>query len=594
MWHPIPGNIMTQWAKEVSPENVWAEYPRPQMTRDVWLNLNGLWEYWITDKAQNEKRKAEGEILVPFPIESALSGVKRLLRTEELLWYRRTFSVPEAWRGKRMLLHFGAVDWQTRVFVNGQPVGEHVGGYLPFWFDVTDVLHDGENELIVQVWDPSDGHWQQRGKQTKNPHTIWYTAISGIWQTVWLEPVPQMYVDRLKITPDVEAATVRVKVDVRRTLETESGSGVVSVRVYDAGVLVAESKTENATAEITVPILNPKLWSPDSPYLYDLEVTMGEDRVRSYLGMRKFSVSGGRFCLNNQPLFQLGPLDQGYWPDGLYTPPTDDAMRRDIELVKGLGCNMLRKHVKVEPARYYYYCDRMGMIVWQDMPNGGRAQTELEGALSVAFNPKHKDTFAHRRFGREKVASREDYRRELGEMVDALYNFTCIGVWVPFNEGWGQFDAKAMSEWVMSYDPTRLVDHASGWYDQGSGNFTSRHIYALALKPISPEKDRAMSLTEYGGYSLKVDDHLWNPDAEYGYKKFTTSEALTDAYLNLLNTELKPWIKAGLSAAIYTQTTDVEIEVNGYVTYDRAVEKMDFEKVREVHKKLMVGGDTKS
>jgi beta-galactosidase/beta-glucuronidase len=599
MWQPVPGNIMTQWAKDVSPENVWAEYPRPQMTRPDWLNLNGLWEYWITDKAQNEKRKAEGEILVPFPIESALSGVKRPLRTEELLWYRRTFSVSDAWRGKRVLLHFGAVDWQAKVFVNGQPVGEHVGGYLPFYFDITDYLlpspfrgEDGggvQNELIAQVWDPTDDHWQQRGKQTKNPRTIWYTAVSGIWQTVWLEPVPQTYVDGLKITPDMDAGTVRVKT---KLVGPESGSGVVSVRVYEAGALVAESKTENAAAEITVLIPNPKLWSPDSPHLYDLEVTAGEDRVRSYFGMRKFSVSGGRLCLNNQPLFQLGPLDQGYWPDGLYTPPTDEAMRRDIELVKGLGCNMLRKHVKVEPARYYYYCDRMGMIVWQDMPNGGRAQTELEGALSVAFNPKHKDTFAYRRFGREKVASREDYRRELGEMVDALYNFTCIGVWVPFNEGWGQFDAKATSEWVRSYDPSRLVDHASGWYDQRSGNFTSRHIYALALKPIPPEKNRAMTLTEYGGYSLKVDGHLWNPDAEYGYKKFTTSEALTDAYLNLLNTELKPWIDAGLSAAIYTQTTDVEIEVNGYVTYDRAVEKMDFEKVREAHKKLMVEDDT--
>ena len=609
-WQPVPGNIMTQWAKDVSPENALPEYPRPQMAREEWQNLNGLWEFGITPRTAGAKPgdfTPQGEILVPFSIESALSGVKRGLKPDEWLWVRRTFVVPEAWRGKRVLLHFGAVDWETEVFVNGHPVGEHVGGYLPFWFDITDVLlpsHSvrgvvgevllppssrtgagGEvNELLVRIWDPTEDHWQQRGKQTKNPRTIWYTAVSGIWQTVWLEPVPQTYIDRLKITPDVEAGTVRVKTD---RIGPGSGSGVVSVRVFDAGALIGESKTESAAAEVTVPIPNPKLWSPDSPHLYDLEVTAGEDRVRSYFGMRKLSVSGGRLCLNNQPLFQLGPLDQGYWPDGLYTPPTDEAMRRDVELVKRLGCNMLRKHVKVEPARYYYYCDRLGLIVWQDMPNGGRAQTGLEATLSMAFNPRHRDNFALRRFGREKVASREDYRRELSELIDALYNFTCIGVWVPFNEGWGQFDAKATSEWLSSYDPSRLVDHASGWYDQGSGNFTSRHIYALALKPIPPEKDRALALTEYGGYSLKVEGHLWNPDAEYGYKKFTTSEALTDAYLNLLNTELKPWIDAGLSAAIYTQTTDVEVEVNGYVTYDRAVEKMDFEKVTEVHKKLI-------
>ncbi len=582
-WQPVPGHIMTRWAKDVTPENTWREYPRPQMTRPDWLNLNGLWDYAIAVKTQDIAPDFHGQILVPFPIESALSGVKRPLRPGELLWYRRKFSIPSAWRGRRTLLHFGAVDWEAKVFVNGRTVGEHVGGYLPFWFDITDVLVNGDNELVVSVWDPTDTHWQQCGKQVREPKTIWYTAVSGIWQTVWLEPVPQTFIAGLKITPDVDAETVSVKVNLAGT---QTGAGGVHIRVMEAGALIASGETDSAEAEIRVAIPNPKFWNPDSPHLYDLKVTAMEDKVDTYFGMRKFSVDGGRLCLNNQPLFQFGPLDQGYWPDGLYTPPTDEAMRRDVELVKGLGCNMLRKHVKVEPARYYYYCDKIGLIVWQDMVSGGRAQTEWEAILSLVFNPRRCNDRAYRRFGRENAASREDFRRELGEMIDALHNFTCIGVWVPFNEGWGQFEAKAVGEWVRSYDPTRLVDHASGWFDQGGGDFTSRHIYNLALKPIPPKEGRAMVLTEFGGYSLKINGHLWNPSGEFGYKKFATPAALTEAYIYLLENELQPWVDTGLSAAIYTQTSDVEIEVNGYVTYDREVEKMDFVKVCAAHRGL--------
>jgi beta-galactosidase/beta-glucuronidase len=604
IWKPVPGNIMTQWAKDVSSENVWAEYPRPQMTRPDWLNLNGLWGYSIVPKEQLIESDMQGQILVPFAIESALSGVKRPLRTGDRLWYRRTFTVPDAWRGKRVLLHFGAVDWQTKVFVNDQPVGEHVGGYLPFWFDVTDSLIEGKNDLLVSVWDPTDDHWQQRGKQADKPHTIWYTAVSGIWQTVWLEPVPQAYIAGLKITPDMDAGTVRVRV---MPGGARTGSGVVGVRVYDDGTLVAESETENAAAEITVPIPNPKLWGPASPHLYDLEVTAGEDRVGSYFGMRKFSVEAGRLCLNNRPLFQFGPLDQGYWPDGLYTPPTDEAMRRDIELVKGLGCNMLRKHVKVEPARYYYHCDRLGLIVWQDMPNGGAVVDEVRMFLVNLLGLPHRDR-NYRRAGRTEAASRDDFRRELREMVDHLHNFACIGMWVPFNEAWGQFDATAVAKWLHEYDPSRPVDHASGWFDQGGGDCESPHIYFRKLKPKKNlfntkgtkdhkgkiKEQRATVLSEFGGYSLKVDGHLWNSSAEFGYKKFTTPEALTEAYVALIEDELKPWADAGLSAAVYTQTTDVEVEVNGYVTYDRAVEKMDFEKVRLAHKRLMAGNSSEN
>jgi len=585
-WRPVPGHIMTRWAKDVTPENTWREYPRPQMRRPDWLNLNGLWEYAITSIMLDNVPDFREQILVPFPIESALSGVKRPLRSEELLWYRRTFSIPPAWQWKRVLLHFGAVDWETKVFVNSQRVGEHVGGYLPFWFDVTNHLNIGENELTVAVRDPTDAYWQQRGKQVREPKAIWYTAISGIWQTVWLEPVPQTYIARAKITPDVDAESVSVKVNL---VGTHKEAGGIHFRVTEAGALIASGETDSAEAEIKIPIPNVKLWSPDSPHLYDLEVITREDKVCSYFGMRKFSVEGGRLCLNNRPLFQFGPLDQGYWPDGLYTPPSDEAMRRDIELVKRLGCNMVRKHVKVEPARYYYYCDKLGLVVWQDMPNGGAAVDEVRLFLINQVGLRYTDR-NYRRAGREEEASRENFRDELRDMVDHLYNFACIGMWVPFNEAWGQFEAEAVAEWLKAYDPTRPVDHASGWFDQGSGDCKSLHIYFRKLKTRNIEKRRATVLSEFGAYSLKVDGHLWNPSVEFGYKKFTNSEALTEAYIHLIECELQPWVDAGLSAAVYSQTADVEVEVNGYVTYDRQVEKMDFGKVREAHRELWKQG----
>lgn len=585
-WQPVPGHIMTRWAADVSSELPWPEYPRPQLTRPDWENLNGLWDYAILSyTADLSAYSAQGQILVPYPIESALSGVKRTLGTGERLWYSRAFSIPAAWTGQRVLLHFGAVDWETRVFVNGRLAGEHVGGYLPFWFDITGFLKPGENELLISVWDPTDDHWQQRGKQVRKPKGIWYTPISGIWQTVWLEPVPQTYIDGLNVTPDIDTGVVRVKVTLAGT---DPGSGGVSIRVMDAGAEIAAVEAETASVEIGVPIPDPKLWSPDSPHLYDLKVTTHGDAVDSYFGMRKYSVADGRLCLNNQPLFQYGPLDQGYWPDGLYTPPTDEAMRRDVELVKHLGFNMLRKHVKVEPARYYRYCDEIGLIVWQDMPNGGDAVGDVVSFLAIMVGSRRRDR-NYRFAGRAAKAGREDYRRELREMVDALYNFPCIGMWVPFNEGWGQFDANGAADWLRGYDPSRPVDHASGWFDQGGGDCRSLHVYFKKLPPVKPEGVRAVVLSEFGGYSMKVNGHLWNPAAEFGYKKFQTTEALTDAYLSLLADQVRPWVKAGLSAAIYTQTTDVEIEVNGYVTYDRRIEKMDFDRVREAHTKLLKG-----
>jgi hypothetical protein len=587
-WKPVPGQMLTRWAKDVTPENAWQEYPRPQLKRLEWVNLNGLWDYGIAPKKQPQPPHFSGKILVPFPLESALSGVKRLLQPDELLWYQRTFNIPETWQGKRTLLHFGAVDWETTVWINGQQFTTHRGGYLPFSFDITEFVHLGENALLVSVWDPTDTFWQQRGKQVRTPKSIWYTQCSGIWQTVWLEPVPQTYIAGLKITPDVDAGSIRVGI---RLSGSENPIQSWHVRVYDAGAQITKGEAAATETEIILPLPDPKLWSPEFPHLYDLVVETETDKVESYFGMRKYSLGQDaqgrpRFCLNNQPLFLLGPLDQGYWPDGLYTPPSAEAMCFDLETIKKLGFNMLRKHVKVEPARYYYDCDRLGLIVWQDMANGGKAVGDVTSFLANFFGSRRKDR-NYRYAGRAASESRQDFTRELHELVDHLYHFTCISTWVPFNEGWGQFDANAIAEWLKSYDPTRLIDHASGWFDQGGGDFSSLHVYFKKLPNPKPEQSRAVVLSEFGGYSLKVPGHLWNLEVEFGYRKYPSSEELTAAYLELLEEQLKPWIDAGLSAAIYTQTTDVEIEVNGYVTYDREVEKMDFEKLQQAHQKLL-------
>ncbi len=596
-WKPVPGTIMTRWAADVSPENAWREYPRPQMTRARWLNLNGLWEYAVVPRG-SEPRAFEGEILVPFCIESALSGVKRPLLPTDWLWYRRTFRVPEEWGKQRVLLHFGAVDWEATVWVNGQKVGSHRGGYLPFWFDITRYLQSprpdqvGENELRVAAWDPTDRHWQQRGKQVLKPKGIWYTAVSGIWQTVWLEPVPEVSVAGLKLTPDVDSSSLRIEA----RLEGKATGVDLGATALDGGLPIATA-TGPAGRPLTLPIPGARLWSPDEPFLYDLEVELSRqgrvvDRVGSYFGLRKLDLGRdekGRLGLrlNGLPLFQYGPLDQGYWPDGLYTPPSEDALRSDVALVKALGCNMLRKHVKVEPARFYYECDRQGLIVWQDMPNGGRAVGELLSFVAILSGKlKRRDDVLRWRAGRGMAAAREDYESELREMVDHLYSFPCIGAWVPFNEGWGQFDSVQVARWLRSYDPTRPVDHASGWFDQGCGQMRSLHVYFKALPSDAPEGERAMVLSEFGGYSLRVPEHEWDPGAEFGYRKYGSPEVLTEAYVELLERELKPWIGRGLSAAIYTQTTDVETEVNGFVTYDRAIDKMDLERLAAAHRSL--------
>lgn len=574
-WSPVEGQLMTRWGKEVDPGNVLPEYPRPQLVRGDWMNLNGLWDYAIRSAEDEDDGHYQGKILVPFPVESALSGVMRPLLPEQKLWYRRTFVLPLNWEGKRLLLHFGAVDWKAEVWVNGKLAGEHTGGFYPYTLDVTDLVRDDDNELVVSVWDPTDTYGQERGKQVLKPGGIFYTAVSGIWQTVWLEAVPREYIRGLKLVPHIDAEELRLAIDwTGREKGTE-----FEVIALDNGREVAGARGGGQEVRLKIP--SPKLWSPDSPFLYDLKVRAWaggqlEDEVSSYFGMRKFSIGrdgGGinRLFLNNQPLFQNGVLDQGYWPDGLYTAPSDEALKYDVEVAKELGFNMIRKHIKVEPARWYYHCDCLGVIVWQDMVNGGGSfniwQHTVKPQLTGRFVVKDNK---YKKSGRQDKANRDNFRKELQEMIDALHNFTCIGMWVPFNEGWGQFDAAEIAQWVKDYDPTRWVDHASGWYDQGGGDVSSIHTYFTRLRIPRRRGQRPVVISEYGGYSFKVSGHVWREDKEFGYRKYKTPEGFQEAYASLMKKQLEPLLARGISAAVYTQVADVETEINGLMTYDRA------------------------
>ena len=586
-----PGHITTPWSDDVDPSNPLPEYPRPQMARDAWQNLNGLWHYAITPKKAAAPASFTGQILVPYPIESALSGVKRPLQPDETLWYQRTFKVDPEWQlGGRVLLHFGAVDWTCRLTLNGEPIGAHTGGYDPFTFDITDALLPGDNELLLAVEDPTDSQPIQRGKQVLKPSFIWYTAVSGIWQTVWLEHVPDAYLIRIKITPNLDDESVAL---IAFANQRHDGLKIQASVLADGQVIAKGESQPDQPIKLELP--SPNLWSPDSPYLYDLEIQLMHDgkqvdHVKSYFGMRKFSLEKGedgipRFYLNNQPCFLYGPLDQGYWPDGLYTPPTDEAMRWEIQFLKDAGFNMLRKHIKVEPARYYYHCDHAGIIVWQDMISGGISPKPI-WFVFAQMSPKMRDDRCYWRLGRGKAANRLQFRAEYERMLDTLHNVISIALWGPFNEGWGQFDAAEIAAWTQSYDPTRLVDHASGWFDQGAGHFKSQHVYFKPLPKPEPEKRRGWVLSEFGGYSLNIPDHAWHPDKDFGYKRFEDQSSLTAGYVDLIENQLLAWVRAGLSAAVYTQTADVETEVNGFLTYDRKVAKMDLDAIRKIHKKI--------
>ncbi len=583
-WKPAGGQIMTRWARTVDPGAPLPEYPRPQLVRPDWLNLNGLWSYAIT--RGEPPVTYQGRILVPFPIESSLSGVARVLLPHETLWYERTFDLPSAWVDRRVVLHFGAVDWLAVVSLNGQPLGEHRGGYLPFSFDITTLLTEGANELVVQVQDPTNTSSQARGKQTLKPGGILYTAVSGIWQTVWLEPVSECHVESVTTTPDVEAGTASV-------LVVTTAPAHIDVTVRDGDRVVVESAGLSGTP-VFLKIPETHLWSPDDPHLYDLDVAIpGGDKVTSYFGMRSFGLARDpqgrqRMTLNGEVYFQHGLLDQGYWPDGLYTAPTDEALRHDVEIARRLGYNMIRKHMKVEPLRWYYHCDRLGVIVWQDMPSGGdaRNQTWLGFLALVGVRIRDNTPADRRRLGRESDVARRSFLGELTQMVDYLKGEPCIACWVPFNEGWGQFDAVTTADLVRRQDPTRLVDHASGWFDQGGGDLASVHRYILRL--VSPHRTsrRCFVVSEYGGYNLLVRDHVWRFDKVFGYRHFTSRTRLLEAYRSLVGDQLKPLIDKGLSAAVYTQTTDVEQETNGIVTYDREVVKFDEEEFRRINESV--------
>lgn len=583
--------LTTRWAQQAMCDNPLPEYPRPQMVRDTWINLNGMFDFAITDKDTDWCDDYKKEIRVPFAVESCLSGVCERVSENEFLWYRKKFTLADEFKGKRTLLHFGAVDWECKVYINKEYVGGHLGGYCPFSIDITDSLTDGENELVVRVFDPTDNGWQNRGKQASKSHGFWYTSTSGIWQTVWLEAVSESYVAGYKLTPDIDNSLISIKTDI-------IGNGELRIKILDGETVVAEGNI-GADAKIRIP--DQKLWSPENPFLYDFVLELLEngaviDTVKGYFGMRKFSIAQhdgyARLFLNNEPYFQKGLLDQGYWSDGGMTPPTDEAMIYDIQTMKDLGFNMLRKHIKVEGARWYYHCDRLGMLVWQDMVSGGKALNtfhagvlpNIHGVLNPVVYLSKKDN-AYKLFNRDRIEWRTQFEDELFEMIDCLYNFTSICCWVPFNEGWGQFDAKRIGDAIKAYDPSRYVDHASGWYDQKGCDFRSMHKYILPV--ILPKYDgRPIVLSEYGGYSQKIQGHVWNWEKSFGYQMYQSKEALTKAYRNLHEKQVIPAIKKGLCATVYTQVSDVEFEVNGMLSYDREIIKLDADTVRELNEKM--------
>ncbi len=576
-WKPAGDRIMTIWDENLDTENVLPEYPRPIMERREWKNLNGLWKYAISGKGSPAPVEYQGDILVPFAVESALSGVGKTVGDQHELWYQRAFEVPSSWRGKHILLHFGSVDWQADVWVNGIKVGRHTGGFAPFSFDVTSALNKGENRLTVKVWDPTDRGEQPRGKQVGNPDAIWYTPVTGIWQTVWLEPVSALHITHLKTTADIDRRTVKVEV-----LTAGPSADKVEVRLLDGGKPVASGVSlGDLPVEFPMPE-DAKLWSPESPSLYDMEVTVYKDgkvtdRVKSYTAFRKFSVrrdSCGitRLQLNNKDYFQFGPLDQGWWPDGLYTAPTDEALEYDLKKIKDLGFNMVRKHIKVEPARWYAHCDRLGLIVWQDMPSGGPSpQWQMRDYFNGTEVTRSADSEAN-------------YRKEWKEIIDCLYSYPSIGVWVPFNEAWGQFKTVETAEWTKEYDPGRLVNPASGGNHYTCGDMLDLHHYPEPeLYLFDPA--RATVLGEYGGIGLALKGHLWFPDNNWGYVKYNTPEEVTDEYVGFAQI-LLGLIEKGFSAAVYTQITDVEGEVNGLITYDRKVVKVNETDVKNINRQI--------
>ena len=581
-WKIAGDKIRTEWAEEVNPSNVLPEYPRPQLVRGEWKNLNGLWNYAITEINAAKPATYNGEILVPFAIESALSGVQKPLTEKQLLWYEREFTIPAKWMSQRVMLNFGAVDWSADVYVNGVFVGGHTGGYTPFSLDITEALNKkGTQKLTVRVWDPTEKGEQPVGKQLTKLGNIWYTPVSGIWQTVWLEPVSkQNHIVSVLPTSDLRHNDIIV------ATETAVKDGVVAVEVFDNGTKIAEGAAPAGTpAKIHIP--NAKWWTPETPHLYNLKITLKQngkviESIESYTAMRELGKKRDEYghlraTLNGEAIFMYGPLDQGWWPDGLYTAPTDEALAWDIQFTKDLGFNTIRKHIKVEPARWFYHCDRLGMLVWQDMPSGEQkrpyswARHQINGGSDTELTEEFK----------------RNYYKEWGEIMDFCQFFPSVVVWVPFNEAWSQFDTEKVVAWTYKRDHSRLINPASGGNLRECGDIMDWHNYPKPCMGVH-HADYILMLGEYGGLGLPVKDHLWNPDMlnwGYGGNRKDNND-LNNAYVEYAEMIL-PFIPQGMSGAIYTQTTDVEGEVNGFVTYDRKVIKFDVKRVHDVNQKVI-------
>lgn len=581
-WTLNKDRIVTPWAEKVNPKAPLPDYPRPQLVRSQnWKNLNGLWSYAITPKDQKDPVNYQGSILVPFAVESALSGVAKTVGKDSVLWYKNTITIPAAMKGQEVLLHFGAVDWQAEIFVNGKSAGQHQGGFDPFTFNITSLLKKGgTQEIKVRVWDPTDEGPQPRGKQVRKPESIWYTPVTGIWQTVWLEGVPKTHIIATKQTPDIDAKTLTVSVNV----ESAQPGDQVRITAFEGKHQISQ-KEAALTEQLSLSIENPKLWSTKTPFLYDLKIELlrkGKviDQADSYFAMRKSSMGKDqngiqRMLLNNEFLFQYGPLDQGWWPDGLYTAPTEEAMIFDIIKTKEMGFNMIRKHIKVEPARWYYECDKLGMLVWQDMPSGDLGNHWEPNLGTMGGTDKNRTP-----------ESEAMYRKEWNEIMEVLHNFPSIVVWTPFNEAWGQFKTKEIAEWTKAKDPSRLVNSASGGNHVITGDIVDLHHYP---EPKMPRPDlfgptHAIVLGEFGGLGLPVPGHTWKEKDNWGYQSFKTANELFDKYDSFIRS-IEGLIKKGLSAAVYTQTTDVEQETNGLMTYDRIL-KLPEAKVKAANDRL--------
>ncbi|MCM0718456.1 beta-galactosidase [Parabacteroides sp. W1-Q-101] len=578
-WKPAGDKIKTKWAEQIDPQNVLPEYPRPQLERTDWVNLNGEWEYAIKPKGEVEPNSFDGNILVPFAVESSLSGVQKEVGENNELWYKRSFTVPANWKNKDVVLNFGAVDWKADVFINDILIGSHQGGFTPFSFNITPYLTGKSNQkLVVRVWDPSDRGYQPRGKQTSNPEGIWYTPVTGIWQTVWLEPVATNHITSVKSIPNIDNGTMNVTVGTSQPCNT----AVVEVKLLDKGQVVASAKGIQGK-ELRLAVQNPTLWDTSNPYLYDMKVSLTKDGkvvddVKSYTAFRKISSKRDangimRMQLNNKNLFQYGPLDQGWWPDGLYTAPTDEALLYDIVKTKDWGFNMIRKHVKVEPARWYYHCDKEGMLVWQDMPSGDMGNQWAPHTYNGGTDKERSS------------ASIANYYQEWKEIMDLCVSHPSVVVWVPFNEAWGQFDTEKVAEWTKNYDPSRLVNPASGGNHRACGDILDLHNYpGPSMFLFDPQ--RVTVLGEYGGIGLPLENHLWWNKRNWGYVQFKNSDEVTAEYVKYAN-ELKEMVDRGFSAAVYTQTTDVEGEVNGLMTYDRKEIKINEAAVKNANQAVI-------